>query len=466
MEGNCFGPLPATTALWDQTEGWQDRDRLERWIAAAMPLFSGRPLVFLYAANDVATVVAYLAAVRAGAVVALLDGRRPEAEQGGLLQRYVPERVVGAEGPVPSGYGERVVAGLRLWSRDRSGNLPHPDLCLLLATSGSTGSPKFVRLSRRAVTANAAAIAQVLGLGAGERPLLHLAMHYSYGLSVLNSHLAVGGQPVLTSHPLTSGAAWEICRSQHCTSLPGVPAHYELMRRLAFDELPSLQTLTQAGGKLAPEVATMFHQRMAARGGRLFIMYGQTEASPRMSTLAPERLAAKPGSVGSALPGGRFEIRGADGGPAPPGQPGEIVYHGPNVMMGYAGERADLGLGDQCGGALATGDVGWLDGDGDLFITGRLARFAKLYGVRLSLDDVEARLNPALGRVAAVERDGKVVVHCCGEVAPAAFHAALRGLGLPVPGFVLRRTDELPLTSSGKIDYRRLGEAPGNSCPA
>lgn len=460
---DCFAPLADRPVLWDATGGWHGGADIERRVAALAPHFDGRPLVFLYCRNDAATVVAYLAAVRAGGAVALLDPHRPAEERAALVARYAPERIAGsgAACEAPAGYAEDAAEGLRLFRRVESGAPPHPELCLLLATSGSTGSPKFVRLSRRSVVANAAAIAEVLGLTPEERPLGHLALHYSYGLSVLNSHLAAGAALVLTEHGLTARDAWEVCRAQACTSLAGVPAHYDLMRRLDVPspDLPALRTLTQAGGRLAPQTALQFHQRMAASGGRLFVMYGQTEAGPRMATLLPERLADKPTSVGRALPGGSFEIRRLDGGPAAPGEAGEIVYRGPNVMMGYAQSRADLERGDDLGGVLATGDVGYLDADGDLFITGRLARFAKLFGLRVSLDDVEARLGAALGRIAAIERDGKVVVHCCGDVAPAAFLDALRGLGLPAAGFALRVVDDLPLTASGKIDYQRLKAA-------
>lgn len=461
MIWDCDAPLPDRPVLWDEADGWHHGAELERRIAALASGLLRGTLLFLYCRNNLATVLVYLAAVRAGCAVALVDPDRPVAELSALQERYQPETLAGGGGKMPSGYRDVMLGGVHLLRRSTPVAPVHPDLCLLLATSGSTGSPKFVRLSRAAVTANAAAIAEVLELGPAERPLCHLALHYSYGLSVLNSHLAAGAAVVLTEHGLTGRAAWDLCRAQACTSLAGVPAHYELMRRLDDKALalPALRTLTQAGGKLAPQTALLFHRRMASRDGRLFVMYGQTEAAPRMATLPPDRLPEKPGSVGRALPGGHFEICRDDGITAAPDETGEIVYHGPNVMMGYAQERSDLAQGDQMGQRLATGDIGYLDADGDLFITGRQSRFAKLFGLRISLDDVEARLSPTLGQVAAIEHDGKVVVHCCHDVAPAAFHAALRGLGLPAAGFALRHGNILPVTASGKIDYRRLADA-------
>ncbi|GAB3865821.1 hypothetical protein GCM10027610_116700 [Dactylosporangium cerinum] len=176
------------------------------------------------------------------------------------------------------------------------------------------------------------------------------------------------------------------------TSLALVPSQYEMLRRLRFDpwRYPSLRTLTQAGGRLRAELVRDFHDRMASAGGRLFVMYGQTEAAPRLTTLPADRLAEKLGSVGPAVPGGRLTVRLEDGTETTePGVVGEVLYRGPNVMMGYAETAADLARGDEQGGLLETGDLGHLDEEGYLFIDGRLKRFGKVFGVRLNLDDIE-----------------------------------------------------------------------------
>src|SRR5205085_377478 len=132
--------------------------------------------------------------------------------------------------------------------------------------------------------------------------------------------------------------------------------------------------------------------RMAAAGGRMFVMYGQTEAGPRMTTLPPGRLAAKLGSVGAAIPGGALASQTAGGETTQPQITGEVIYRGPNVMMGYAETAAELARGDDNGGRLATGDLGYLDADGDLWLTGRSKRIGKVFGVRVQLDDLERAL--------------------------------------------------------------------------
>jgi len=233
------------------------------------------------------------------------------------------------------------------------------------------------------------------------------------------------------------------------TSMAFVPSQYEMLRRLRFDpaKYPTLRTLTQAGGRLRTELVTEFAQKMATVGGRLFVMYGQTEAGPRMATLPSDRLADKLGSVGPALPGGTFTIEN-----------GEVVYRGPNVMMGYADTAADLAKGDEQGGVLHTGDLGRIDEDGFLHLTGRSKRMGKVFGVRINLDDVEKNFP-----VAAVAGDDQLIVFAQGLADSDA--RALRSkiadwLGTHVTGVVVRGVDALPLLPNGKVDYRALEAAP------
>jgi len=172
-------------------------------------------------------------------------------------------------------------------------------------------------------------------------------------------------------------------------------------------------------------------------------MYGTTEAAPRMATLPPARLAEKLGSVGLALPGGSFSLDGE-----------EVVYHGPNVMMGYAETAADLAKGDEMGGVLHTGDLGRLDDEGFLFITGRAKRIGKVFGVRINLDDVE--LNFA---VVAVPGGDQLIVYAEGisdDEARGLRTKIAEWLGTHFSGVVVRSIEALPLLPNGKVDYRAL----------
>lgn len=421
--------------------------------------------VFLRAGTDLPTVLRYLAAFESGRAVALVDPALDSGALSLLVDRFSPGAVLAAPGgESPAGY---TVNGDRWVRRREGGARVHPELAVLLPTSGSTGNPRLVRLSRHALETNARAIADVLGITGDDVAPTSLPLHYSYGLSVLNSHLARGATVVIEPSGLLGRGFWDTVDSYGCTTLAAVPYHYEVLRRLGFDPANHrrLRTLTQAGGKLRTELVTEFDAKMRAAGGRLYVMYGQTEAAPRMSTMPAGRLADKPTSVGPALPGGSFGIRRNDGSETThPKITGEIVYRGPNVMMGYAQREAELALGEQTGGALDTGDLGYLDDEGFLSVTGRLKRIGKVFGNRISLDDLEQAVRATglgIDLVAAVPAEDKVVLFAEGAangVCRMASRALADRLHLHSSGFDVRGISAIPLLASGKIDYQALVE--------
>jgi acyl-CoA synthetase (AMP-forming)/AMP-acid ligase II len=412
---------------------------------------------------DLDSVLNYLGAFEAGRAIALIDPALDADVLAGLIERFRPAAVLSApDAPAPEGYGVTD----KHWVRESAeGVEPHPELAVLLPTSGSTGNPKLVRLSRGAVLSNADAIAQVLGIDRDEVAPTSLPLHYSYGLSVLNSHLVRGATVVIEPSGVLGRGFWDAVNEHKVTSLAGVPYHYEMLRRLKFDpaKYPSLRTLTQAGGKLRDDLVAQFNDKIRAVGGRMFVMYGQTEAAPRMTTVPAERLAEKLGSAGPALPGGSFAVRREDGSETQqPKIVGEVVYRGPNVMMGYADDEAGLAADDECGGVLPTGDLGYLDEDGFLYITGRLKRIGKVFGNRVSLDDLEHAVRSAsvgIDVVAAVPAGDKVVLFAEAadkEICKDAAKALSERLHLHTSGFDVRPIDTVPLLASGKIDYRSL----------
>ena len=417
-----------------------------------------RRLVFLAPAPDVEGVLLYLACLRAGLPLCLAEPQLTPLAR--LSNTYRPALVLSPQalGPLPDWTAEESpVGGYLASSNGPAEQALHPDLALLLTTSGSTGSPKLVRLRARNLASNALAIADYLELGVDERAVQSLPIHYSYGLSVLNSHLVAGGSVVLTPHSFMRPEFWSHADQQHATSFAGVPYMYETLHRLRFDPAAhsSLRTMTQAGGALRRDLITHFHARTSQAGARLVVMYGQTEATARISYVPPERLSEKVGAIGIPIPGGRLRLEplaGAEGSAA------ELVYEGENVMMGYAETAADLALGDVQCGVLRTGDLGAMDQDGYFTLTGRLKRFAKLFGRRVSLEDVERELESTFPvRVIATDARERLGVHVevDGTVADDALVAHLaRFLAVPPSAILVRRVSELPLTATGKKDYK------------
>ncbi len=458
-------------ALCDTATGTRlSYDELRQQVQDRASSWADRPakcLVLLFCRNDLATVIAYLAAVDAGHAVALLDAELNPELRDSLLERYCPEFVVGCSQSL-NGYRALPPNDDRLEIQQRESGesqaTPHPELAVLLSTSGSTGSPKFVRLSRFAVEANANQIQCALGIDAAERPVSSLPLHYSYGLSVLNSHLVAGAEVVLTNQGLLSEEFWQLARARECTSFAGVPYSYQLLRRLDLGQLmpASLKTMTQAGGKLTDPLIEHYYRLMSERGGEFYVMYGQTEATARITVLPAHRLMDKLGSVGLPLEGGQLLIESDGGLTTDPDVTGEVIYRGPNVMMGYALQRQDLAKGDELQRELRTGDLGFLDGHGYLRITGRLKRIAKVFGLRINLEELEAMVRP-LGPAAALGSNDRLSVFC--EFGDDETFDRLRRelsdrLGIHHSAFVFRKIEMLPLTPNGKVDYRALPDDP------
>jgi acyl-CoA synthetase (AMP-forming)/AMP-acid ligase II len=236
---------------------------------------------------------------------------------------------------------------------------------------------------------------------------------------------------------------------------------YETLHRLRFEPSrhPSLRTFTQAGGALRPNLVAHFHARAALAGARLVVMYGQTEATARISYVPPERLSEKLGTIGVPIPGGRLRLEPLEGG-ASGGGAAELVYEGENVMLGYAETAADLALGDTLHGVLRTGDLGTVDSDGYFSVVGRLKRFAKLFGRRVSLEDVERELESVFPVRAIATESGerlRVAVAADGDFGDDAVVSHLaKFLAVPPTAIALRRLAELPLTSTGKKDYKAV----------
>ncbi len=435
-------------ALYDA----QGATRSYRQLAAAADEF-GAPMVgtsgfvLIECHNTIATVTAIMAAWRAGLPVLLTKADDAES-RARLIEAFRPAWLVRDT--------DRIATLVHAADNPAA---VHPDLALLLSTSGTTGATKLVRLSARNVDANARSIADYLTIHATDRAITSLPLHYSYGLSVLNSHLAAGAALVLTDQSIIDPAFRTLCETAGVTSIAGVPHSYDLLERSGFMNWApaSVRTMTQAGGRLPADVAARFGAWMEQRGGRLFVMYGQTEATARMAFVDPAVLLDKPSIIGKPIPGGSFALLDDDGRPvAGPDRAGELVYRGPNVMMGYAERADDLARGAELS-ELRTGDLAMVDSDGDYRLIGRKQRFVKPFGLRVSLDAVEEYL--ASDGVAAMVTgdDGLIAVAVRGDIDPDAIRGKLAlWLKLPENLFDVVAVSEFPLLDSGKRDYRRL----------
>jgi len=336
----------------------------------------------------------------------------------------------------------------------------YDELALLLTTSGSTGSPKLVRLSYDNVLANAQSIAEYLSITSIERPITTLPMNYSFGLSIINSHLLRGATLLLTSYSIMQKEFWTFLKTEWATSISGVPYMYEMLKRLRFFRMniPSLKTLTQAGGKLNMELNKEFVEFCQSTNKRFFVMYGQTEATARMSYLPFERSLSKLGSIGIAIPGGEFNLINENGGLInESNKVGELVYRGKNVSLGYAECGKDLNLGDENRGELHTGDLALKDSDNYYYIVGRKKRFIKLFGNRINLDETELLLKNLITDCACTGIDDKMVIFIteADRLDEMKKYISTK-TGINHSAFVIKYIDTIPKNSSGKTIYSKL----------
>lgn len=458
---------PSAIALIESTNQTQvTYGQLSQFIDRAkskLQTISDRSLVFLYANNTIETVVAYLSCVAADFPVCLLEPNGTQDAIDRLTNVYQPGIILTTDSSkLSSGY--TLVDSLPDSSYQiyRSSQSPtstlHPDLAVLLPTSGSTGNPKLVRLTQANLRANAASIAEYLNLSTLEIAIQSLPIHYSYGLSLINSHLHIGGSIVLTPHSFMRPEFWQDVTDYSCTSFAGVPYMYETLHRLKFDlaQYPKLKTITQAGGGLRKDIKEYFANQAQANERNLFVMYGQTEATARIAYVPPDRLLDKIGSIGIPIPQGKLELS-----PVPDSENlYELVYSGPNVMMGYAESAASLAEADELHGILRTGDLATVDDEGFFFLSGRLKRFAKLFGKRVSLDDIETDVEISFDcRAAAIESTNGlsifVVLTSELELRTIKLHIATKLSVTPI-AITVKQLDSLPMTSSGKKDYKLL----------
>jgi acyl-coenzyme A synthetase/AMP-(fatty) acid ligase len=345
----------------------------------------------------------------------------------------------------------------------------HKDLALLSLTSGSTASAKLVRLSYKNLQSNAQAITEYLPIEQQDVAITSLPFCYSYGLSVINSHLLKGACLVMAPADLMNRHFWSLFEKYKVTSFAGVPLSYQILQRMRFNAMkfPALRYMTQAGGKLTEQGWQYIVSLSERCNVSVFSMYGQTEATARMAYLPAADVINFSGSIGKAIPGGVLELQHSNGKTIDqPNEEGELIYSGANVMMGYAESVADLALGKSVS-CLKTGDIAYCNDQGFYYITGRIKRFIKIAGVRFNLDDIEQALRDRHYNALCTGCDDQLIVmldvSCSntadnGDNTEGALLSSLQEylqaqLCINTCYFLLLTTDKLPYLPSGKPDY-------------
>ncbi len=422
-------------------------------------LGSDRKLIFIAASHSIEMITYYLACLRSGHPVFLFSNENPEIILN-IISHYNPHVIINpdeSDNPVVVRHTEKIEL--------------HEDLSLLLSTSGSTGTPKLVKLSKENINSNANSIATYLNIDNKDRVLAHLKLHYSYGLSILHSHLAVGASIFLTSSSVIDSLFWETIKKHKITSFAGVPYTFTSIDTLAVDfgKYPTLRYITQAGGKMQHNDVKRWVRTCNESRIEFVVMYGQTEASPRIAYLPTSKAMKYPEAIGIAIPGGKINIY--DENEYIINQPhvaGELVYEGPNVMMGYAENIQDLAK-EKTVFKLKTGDIAIFNQDNIFTIVGRKSRFVKPFGIRVSLDDIQADFSHVVTEGYCTGNDENIILAYKTDKSGVEQNILdfiqdyAKKSHIPLTLFHPLKLEEVPLLSSGKIDYSailRLSEKP------
>lgn len=429
---------------------------------------------------DAASSLAYLGAMYAGIVPVLVDERMhatsgeaiflkakaKAAWSGGRLRWDWPKRngFVQFEGHFPQTSAESI-KGFSSFAAAEN------DLAALMPTSGSTGVPRLVMVTHGNLIANTEAIIRSQGLGRDEKAMLIMPVSYCFGASVMHTHLYQGGAVVFDGRFMFPDKVLQAIEAHGCTTFAGVPTVYNILLRRSHIRsmpLPRLRRFLQAGGALAPE--SIRELRTAVPTANFYVMYGQTEATSRISCLPPKQLEEKLGSAGVVLDNVTVRVVDEQGGEVAEGQTGEIQVQGPSVCVGYLDEpeASEQKFG---GGWLKTGDLAARDRDGYLWIKGRTSDFIKIRGYRVSLADVEAKIAAVSGvvecaatGVAHAEAGEALALFIVGENVRADGLAGNDGLAdrvrraLPAQWTcaAVKIVAELPKTANGKIARSQL----------
>lgn len=420
-----------------------------------------KQLAFLYCKNQIEDIGLYFSLLNDNFTIALVNKDLNTELKHTLENTYSPNLIIDSTRTEINNYKNLPLQSItkrlniQLFYNDSVTHNIHPDIKLLLSTSGTTGSPKFVKLSSDNIYQNTLSISCYLPIISEDVTPLNLPIFYSYGLSVLQTNALKGGAIVCNTDDILNRKFWKQWDNYKFTSFAGVPFVYQMLERIGFLKkgYPSLRYFSQAGGHLNVKTKERFLNFAEEHQHLFYVMYGQTEATARISYVEPSHLKNNLSSIGKPILNGLLEIDK---------ETEELYYKGPNIFGGYAKKATDLSLWENIP-TLHTGDLAYKNDDGFYYIKGRMKRFVKLFGNRINLDEIERLVKEKLNGIncACIGYQDKYLVIFLEDnsIDTSNVQSFLtKELKIHTSTIKYKSISEFPLTSNGKINYNLLNK--------
>tara|TARA_B110000259_G_C14013981_1_gene400621 strand:+ start:130 stop:1512 length:1383 start_codon:yes stop_codon:yes gene_type:complete len=418
-------------------------------------LIKENSLVIFFSNNGIESLILYYALLKHHTTILLLDDTLSTKESIKYIEDYKPGYILY---PKKNNYK---INNFQIIYKNKSFFLSknkkdldyrlNDNIKFLLTTSGSTRDPKTAKITLDSIKKNTESIVKYLKITSSDRTITTMPLNYSYGLSVINSHFMAGASIIPNDISIIEKKFWNLAEQNEITNLNGVPFFYQILNRVGLKKLNSLKKikfLTQAGGALDKNIFLNLKNHCHKKKILFYLMYGQTEASPRISYIKVNKKLMMP-SIGKALPSGKLYLLQNNKKINKTNTEGEVAYKGPNIFSGYAKNYKDLNKLEKIK-ILNTGDLGFYDEKNNFYISGRKNRTIKMFGYRINLDYVEDIFASKASDVATVFYKEKIYVFSEKKINNLAI------ANIPKNKIINYVLDKLPKLSNDKIDYKKL----------